>query len=231
MGFAVGRHGARHGIPGACVECGVVTNALLGFAIVAGLMTLVPGIDTALVLRAGVTQGTRAAYATVAGISLGLVVWAVAAAAGVSALLTGSRTAYEILQLAGAGYLVWLGGRLLWQTRTGGLANPEALEAAKCGTRRAFTRGLVTNLLNPKIGVFYVAVLPQFLPPDTASLLAGIALAMVHVLEGVVWFSVLILGTAVLRQRLAQPRVRTWTDRVTGLVLVGFGVKVALSRT
>jgi threonine/homoserine/homoserine lactone efflux protein len=139
----------------------------------------------------------------------------------VSALLTASRTAYEILQLAGAGYLVWLGGRLLWQTRTGGLANPEALEAAKCGTRRAFTRGLVTNLLNPKIGVFYVAVLPQFLPPDTASLLAGIALGD----------RVLILGTAVLRQRLAQPRVRTWTDRVTGLVLVGFGVKVALSRT
>jgi threonine/homoserine/homoserine lactone efflux protein len=207
-----------------------VTNALLGFAIVAGLMTLVPGIDTALVLRAGVTQGTRAAYATVAGISLGLVVWAAAAAAGVSALLTASRTAYEILQLAGAAYLVWLGGRLLWQSRDSRVMHPEAPEAANGGTRRAFTRGLVTNLLNPKIGVFYVAVLPQFLPPDTASLPAGVALAMVHVLEGVVWFSVLILGTTVLRQRLAQPRVRAWTDRVTGLVLVGLGVKLASSK-
>jgi len=207
-----------------------VITALVGFAVVAGLMTLVPGIDTALVLRAGVTQGTRAAYATVAGISLGLIVWAVAAAAGISALLTASRTAYQILQLAGAAYLVWLGGRLLWHARTAMTDAAAPPEAAAEGAGRAFSRGLVTNLLNPKIGVFYIAVLPQFLPPDTASVLAGVALAMVHVVEGVLWFSVLILGTAVLRERLARPRVRAWTDRITGCVLVAFGIKVAFSR-
>ena len=179
-------------------------TALAGFAVVAGLMTLVPGIDTALVLRAGVTQGTRAAYATVAGISLGLIV--------------------------GAAYLVWLGARLLWHARTAMTDAAAPPKAAAEAAGRAFSRGLVTNLLNPKIGVFYIAVLPQFLPPDTASVLAGFALAMVHVVEGVLWFSVLIPGTAVLRERLARPRVRAWTDRITGCVLVAFGIKVALSR-
>ncbi len=195
-------------------------------------MTVIPGIDTALVLRAGVTQGSRAAYATVAGISLGLIVWAIAAAAGVSALVSASRTAYHVIQVLGASYLVWLGIKLLWHSRRGGEAHGAPPSGdGDGGAWRSFVRGLVTNLLNPKIGVFYVAVLPQFLPPDTASVLAGFALALVHVLEGVLWFSVLILGTAVLRRRLQAPRVRAGTDRLTGIVLVGFGLRMALSRT
>lgn len=177
-------------------------SAVLGFAVVAGLLTMTPGIDTALVLRASVTRGTSAAYATVLGISVGVLAWGVAAAVGITALLTASQLAYDALRLAGAAYLLWLGARLLWASRRG---------AASDGGRGmppdpdhespwvSFRRGLVTNLLNPKIGVFYLAVLPQFLPPGEPVLAAGIALALVHVVEGLIWFSLLIGGTHMLR--------------------------------
>ena len=205
-------------------------SALIGFAVVAGLLTMVPGIDTALVLRASVAQGRAAAYATVLGISAGILVWGVAAAIGVSALLTASRLAYDLLRLAGAAYLVWMGVRLLRQHRSGQQDDPVQLEDGAGSAWAAFRRGLLTNLLNPKIGVFYMAVLPQFLPTDSPQVVAGVALALVHVVEGLVWFSLLIGATHVLRAWLQRPSVRAWLDRITGGVLVGFGVKVALSR-
>lgn len=203
-----------------------MTSAVLGFAVVAGLLTLVPGIDTALVLRSSVAGGRRAGYATVAGISLGLMVWAVAAAIGVSALLAASQTAYIVLKTAGALYMIWLGVRLIRSRRT--TATPAVPRDR--GLMASFTRGFVTNLLNPKIGVFYVAVLPQFLPADAPALTSGLVLAGVHVLEGLAWFSLLILGTHVLRARLQKPAVAAWIDRVTGGVLIGFGLKVAWDR-
>lgn len=206
-------------------------TAALAFAVVAGLLTLVPGIDTALVLRASVAGGYQAAYATVAGISLGILAWAVAAAVGVSALLAASQAAYTALQLAGAAYMIWLGVRLIWQAR-GGAADLRSEPSAPTsrGAASHFLRGLLTNLLNPKIGVFYVAVLPQFLPADAPYVLAGLVLAGVHVLEGLAWFSVLILGTQLMRAWLERDAVRAWIDRVTGGVLIGFGLKLAWSR-
>ena len=214
-----------------------MTAAVLGFAVVAGLMTLVPGLDTALVLRSAVTQGRGAAYATVAGISAGLLVWGLAAAIGISALLAASQLAYNILRIAGALYMVWLGVLLIRSTLRRRAGEQPERDAELAGSEPArsesawagFRRGFLTNLLNPKIGVFYIAVLPQFIPPDAPAALAGFALAMVHVLEGVVWFSVLILATQLLRSWLDRPAVQTWIDRITGGVLIGFGVKLALS--
>lgn len=207
-----------------------MTAAILGFAVVAGLMTLVPGIDTALVLRTSVTQGRARAFAVAAGISTGVLVWGIAAALGVSALLAASQAAFMVMKWVGAAYIVWLGISLIVKAARGqhialdGGARPR--ESAWAG----FRRGLLTNLLNPKIGVFYVAVLPQFLPDDVPAALGGGVLALVHVAEGMAWFTLLILATHALRTWLDRPLVQTWIDRVTGAVLIGFGVKLALTR-
>jgi threonine/homoserine/homoserine lactone efflux protein len=145
--------------------------AVLGFAVVAAALTVTPGLDTALVLRATLTRSRGEAAATGAGIVAGLFVWGAAAAVGISALLTASQLAYDVLRYAGAAYLVWFGLRLLVRAARGTGTDPDVAPAAS-GWRAARV-GLATNLLNPKVGVFYVALLPQFLPTDTGPLVGG----------------------------------------------------------
>lgn len=205
-------------------------SAVIGFAVVAGLMTLVPGIDTALVLRTAVTQGRARAFAAAAGICAGLLVWGVAAALGVSALLAASTVAFTVLRWAGAAYVIWLGLSLIVTASRGEAVALDGAPAASESAWTGFRRGLLTNLLNPKIGVFYVAMLPQFLPAGIAPALGGATLAMVHVVEGMAWFTLLILATHALRTWLSRRAVQQWIDRITGGVLIGFGVKLALSR-
>jgi threonine/homoserine/homoserine lactone efflux protein len=221
-----------------------VTSALASFALVAGLLTIVPGLDTALVLRSALTQSRAHAFATAIGIGTGSLVWGVAAAIGVSALLTASQLAFTGLRLAGAGYMLWLGGTMIWNSRraapavgtpdTGtpaaGTLDAELPDAAPATSIvAAWRRGLLTNLLNPKVGVFYIAMIPQFLPAGTSHLLMGVLLALVHDVEGMVWFSLLILLTGVARRGLSGPWARRITDRATGAVLIAFGAKLAAS--
>jgi len=139
-------------------------TAVLTFALVAGALTVTPGLDTALVLRASLTRRRREAVATAAGIVGGLFVWGAAAAVGVSALLTASDVAYDVLRYAGAAYLVWFGGRLLVRAVRGTHVDAEPDGTTPASAWRAARLGLVTNLLNPKVGVFYLALLPQFVP-------------------------------------------------------------------
>lgn len=206
-----------------------VGSALVGFALVAGLLTITPGLDTALVLRAALTSQRRHAYATAAGICAGLLVWGGAAAVGVSALLTASRLAYDGVRVVGAAYMTWLGvGLLRAAVRR---REPEHEGPAPASSAwRGFQRGVLTNLLNPKIGAFYVAVLPQFLPQGVSALLMGALLAVVHVLLGLVWFSALILGAARMRGVLGRPGAQRVLDAGTGSVLIGFGLRLGLAR-
>lgn len=177
------------------------------------------------------TGGTRAGYATAGGICLGLLMWGVAVAVGISALLTASRVAYDVLRYAGAAYMVFLGIKLIWHRRPRVVHETvEVPGAGKTTLRANFMRGFLTNLLNPKIGVFYVAILPQFLPADAPGVVGGFVLSSVHVAETLVWFSVLILGSQLLRSQFQRPGVQAWTDRITGGALIGFGTKVALTR-
>lgn len=211
-----------------------VLSAVASFSLVAGLLTIVPGLDTALVLRSVIANGRKHAFSTALGISTGTLLWGAGAAAGVSALLTASTVAYTVLRVAGAAYLVWLGARLIW---TGAIRRPAAVgdhpghrtEAAAGSAWRSWRRGLLTNLLNPKLGAFYLAVLPQFIPEHAPHLAVGLLLALVHDLEGLLWFTLIIFGAArmagVLRRRTAQRVV----DGGTGSVLIGFGLKVGLS--
>jgi threonine/homoserine/homoserine lactone efflux protein len=188
-----------------------------------------PGLDTALVLRAALTRPRREAVATAAGIVTGLFVWGAAAAVGVSALLTASDVAYDVLRYAGSAYLLWFGARLLVRAVRGSGARDEPDGAPPASVWRAARVGLVTNLLNPKVGVFYVALLPQFLPPGSDPLLVGVLLAGVHGLLSVAWFALLIALAGVLGRRLRRPGMVRAIDSVTGVTLVGFGVRLAFA--
>jgi threonine/homoserine/homoserine lactone efflux protein len=213
-----------------------VLTVLLPFAAVAGLQTIVPGLDTALVLRTAITQGKRLAFATAFGINTGTFVWGAAAATGVSALLTASHMAYTALRITGAAYLTWYGATALWKTWQRRHEDPEmsrtidqAAQDARSGVIRTWARGVTTNLLNPKAGVFYVAVLPQFIPPGAPHLPVGLLLALIHNIEGILWFTLLIHGTHLARTFLNSPAVKRAMDTITGTVLLGFGLKLALS--
>lgn len=203
-----------------------MTTALWSFALVVGLLTLTPGLDTALVLRTSALGRRRQAWGVVLGIQTGTLLWGTLTSAGVTALLTASQVAYEILRWAGAAYLVWMGIGML-RNRGGEAAVEEEPEAG--GFAHGWRRGTLTNLLNPKVGVFYVAVLPQFIPAGAPHFAAGVALTCVHVVEGLLWSTVLVGFARVLRGWLRRPAARRLMDRVTGAVVVGFGVKLALT--
>jgi len=204
-------------------------QALVAFAIAAGLLTITPGLDTALILRTAAAEGWRRALAVSVGIAVGCLVWGAAASFGAGALLVASHTAYTILKWAGAAYLVWLGVNLLRKPRASfdtaaGAAPPVG------GLGRAMAKGLWNNLLNPKIGVFYVSFLPQFIPTGAAPGAFGLLLTVIHVIMGLAWAGGLILATAPIAKALRKPGVVRWLDRVTGGVFVAFGVRIALER-
>jgi threonine/homoserine/homoserine lactone efflux protein len=204
-------------------------QALIAFGIAAGLLTITPGLDTALILRTAAAEGWRRALAVSVGIGLGCLVWGAAAAFGAGALLVASHAAYTILKWAGAAYLVWLGVNLLRKPRErfdagAGEGPPSG------GLGAALAKGLWNNLLNPKVGVFYVSFLPQFIPTGANPAVFGLLLAAIHVVLGLAWAGGLILATAPIAKALRRPGVVKWLDRVTGGVFVAFGVRLAFER-
>lgn len=210
------------------------TSAVLSFALVAGLVTVIPGLDTALVLRVAVVEGRKYAYATALGICTGALIWGAAAAAGISVLLTASTVAFTAMRWAGAAYLMYLGATMLrdaWKSPAAFVPLDAATPSSPSGAR-SYRRGLLTNLLNPKVGVFYVAMLPQFLPADTPALPMGVLLALIHDAEAMIWFAGLIGGVGLARRWLtgggrAAVRIRRTTDAVAGAVLVALGLRLA----
>lgn len=208
-----------------------ISTTLWSFALVVGLLTLTPGLDTALVLRTAALGRRRRAWGVVLGIQTGILVWGALTSLGVTALLTASQVAYEILRWAGAVYLLWMGTRMLidaWRgIRADGADDAPALEEA--GTLyEGWRQGALTNLLNPKVGVFYVAVLPQFIPAGAPHFTTGLLLTCVHILLGLLWSMALIAFAQVLRGWFQRPAARRALDRVTGTVIAGFGLKLAL---
>jgi threonine/homoserine/homoserine lactone efflux protein len=200
-----------------------VTSSLLAFCAAALLLTLTPGVDTAWVLRS-CASGRRHGAAAALGIAMGCLAWGALAAAGLGALLAASAAAYDALRWLGAAYLVWLGLRLLLRPRQ---AWEPAPDARGQGLRGTWLRGLLTNLLNPKVGVFYVSFLPQFVPHGVWVPGFLFLLACVHVVLSLAWFAVLVAATASIGRWLRRGRVMRALDRGTGLVLLGFGARLA----
>lgn len=198
----------------------------LVFVGVVALLTITPGADMAMVARSVFTGGRRDAFATTLGISAGCFVWACASALGVAAVLAASQTAYDALRLVGAAYLVWLGVQSLLAARRG------TVPAVGEGPRQAhpFRQGLLTNLFNPKIAVFYSTFLPQFIGPGDPALLVSMLLACVHIALGIVWLSLYawLLDRAV--ETFKGSRVKRALDALTGTVLVGLGLRLAAER-
>ncbi|MEV0616871.1 LysE family translocator [Nonomuraea sp. NPDC050404] len=203
-----------------------IAASIWSFAAVVALLTVTPGLDTALVLRTSLLAGRRPAWGVTLGIQLGTLVWGVLTAAGLSALLAASQLAYDVLRWAGAAYLLWMGLRMLL-ARDGEQQAPELRQEVRFGA--GLRRGLLTNLLNPKVGAFYVAVLPGFIPEGAPHALMGLVLAGVHVVEGLVWSALLIGFASLMGGFLRSRTVRRVLDRLTGVVIVGFGVRLAVS--
>lgn len=201
-----------------------MTQAILEFAIVAGAMTLVPGLDFTFVLRTALTQHRVVAVAAALGIAAGLLLWALAAAIGLGALLATSTVLYSTLQVFGALYMLYLGFTFWRGSDPGedvdvrGVTGETALSV--------FRKGLLTNLLNPKIGVFYLAVLPPFIPSNSHHVAAAMTLASIHVVECLVFFAVTIAAAQAFKRQLERNVWRKRIDRISGALIIGFGIRV-----
>jgi threonine/homoserine/homoserine lactone efflux protein len=205
-----------------------VDDRLLAFLGVSIAVVVIPGPDMALVARNVLRHGRPAGFATSIGICTGILGWAVAAAVGVSTVLATSATAFTVLKLAGAAYLIYLGISTL--RAADDRPSARLRDGADLPAHTAWLQGLLSALLNPKLGVFFLTLLPQFLRPGDAPVTSALMLAVVFDLIGLAWlliYSALLAGAA---HALSRPRPRRLIRRVTGAVLLGFGGRLALER-
>ncbi|MBT2211343.1 LysE family translocator [Actinomadura sp. NEAU-AAG7] len=203
--------------------------ACLAFALVAGLITITPGLDTMLVVRTTVAGGRRRGLLTAAGVASGCLAWAMASAAGLTALLAASRIAFDVLRVAGACYLLWLGAQTLWRTRRKAESTEDAPGAPLTGLA-AWRSGFVTNALNPKVGVFYMSLLPQFYPRGAPVFGTSALFAAIHVVETLLWLALVVGAAGAARRALSRPAVRRRLQQVTGIAFIGFGLRLAAER-
>ena len=202
-------------------------GAVVAFAIAAGFLTLAPGLDTALVLRTAAVEGGAQARLALAGICIGLLIWGTATSLGLTALIAISTVAYNALRIAGACYLVYLGVRM-WRREHGFQVSESGPASKGRGAHSWLVRGLLTNILNPKVGIFYVTLLPQFIPPHASVIAYSLLFTSIHVAEGILWLTVLTIAVRPLRSWLSRRSVVRALDCGTGTVLIGCGVALAI---
>ena len=203
---------------------------LLAFLLVAGLLTITPGADMALVMRHALRGGTRPAFFASLGICLGTLIWGALSALGVSVIFARSALAFAVLKYVGGAYLVYLGARALREAIRGhSIATTTTATKARAGAS-AFAQGLATNLTNPKVAVFYVTFLPQFIAPDRNVLTQSVFLAFMHVVMGLIWLPLYARFIDRMAAVLLTDRVRRRIEAVTGAVLMALGIRLALAR-
>jgi threonine/homoserine/homoserine lactone efflux protein len=207
-----------------------IAQSLLAFTLAAGLLTITPGFDTILVLRTSTAEGPKQAALAGLGVCVGCLCWGAVVAVGLGALLTASHIAYEVLKLLGAAYLAWLGLNLLLGRQRNPSVELNDTERPRATRANWFWRGLLGNLLNPKVGAFYVSFLPLFVPAGVLVEPYVFLLAAIHAALGLAWFAALIVATQSLSRALRRPKVRRTLDVLVGCVFVAMGVKLVLSR-
>jgi threonine/homoserine/homoserine lactone efflux protein len=203
---------------------------IVAFLAVAAVVIVTPGQDTALTIRNSLVGGRRGGVFTALGVATGQATWALATSAGVAALLVASEPAFLALKVAGAAYLVYLGAQALWSAfrPSGG----KAVGAAAVGSPRlaqavAYRQGVVSNLGNPKMAVFFPSLLPQFAGGGEASFGSLFLLGLVFCAMTLAWLSAYAIAVAKAGDVLRRPRIRRTLDGVMGAVLVAFGVRLA----
>lgn len=211
-----------------------VPEQLVPFLVVVIVLTVVPGPDTALGLRNSLRGGSSAMWWTGLGVCSGIFVHAAASVAGLSAILAASASAYTAIKLAGAAYLFWLGASTLWkiwrdrhQVSDPAAVAPAAAPGVRLGRRTAFRQGFVSDLLNPKIALLFLTLLPQFIGSDEPRALTSFVLTLVFVGVALVWWRLTSWLAGALRKALARDRVRRTLEATTGAVMVLLGIRVA----
>jgi RhtB (resistance to homoserine/threonine) family protein len=201
-------------------------TALVTFTLAATLIVLLPGPDTLVVVRNLIRGGRRAATLTVLGVLSGLAIWVVTAALGLAALLRASRDGYTALRLVGAVYLIWLGVNS-FRSRAAAHADEIAATPPRKLLGVGYRAGLATDLLNPKVGVFFVTFLPGFVPRGHPVGSTSLVFGAIFVIETAAYFALLLMLASRITRWMSQPAIRRRLDRATGLVLIGFGVRLA----
>lgn len=207
----------------------MIDATLLAFAGISLLLAVTPGPDMAVVTKNALAHGRRGVVLTTSGIALALVIWVSATAVGLSALLRASGEVLFALKILGAAYLAYLGLRTLIESRqTPGDMLAGVPPAAPA--HAIFRQGFLSAISNPKLGVFFVTFLPQFVLPGQSVLPRLLELGVIFAVIGWTWMNVYGLLITRLRSVITAPRVRQWMQRVTGIVLLGFGARLALER-
>jgi RhtB (resistance to homoserine/threonine) family protein len=206
-----------------------VDARLYAFIGVAALLAIIPGADMALVTRNVLAVGRRRAMLTIGGICAGCVVHATASALGLSAILSTSATAFNVVKTLGAGYLMWIDIQSIRESRYAVVPTNSATDSrrARLGP---FLQGFLTNILNPKVAVFYLTFLPQFISPGEPVLRRSFFLASIHIVVGFIWLTAYAWFIDRVGAVLTRPRVKMWLERVTGGVLIALGARLAWER-
>jgi threonine/homoserine/homoserine lactone efflux protein len=214
---------------GARYDNGAVSE-FVAFLGVSAIVIATPGQDTALTIRNTLAGGRRAGIFTAVGVAAGQAVWTVAASAGLAALLVASEPAFRALRLVGAAYLVYLGGQALVSAFRPTGADPRGRAAPPLRAGAALRHGMLSNLGNPKMAVFFTSLLPQFVPGGDASFVALLGLGLLFCALTLGWLSLYAAAVARVGDVLRRPPIRRALDAVTGLVLVALGLRVATER-
>lgn len=202
-----------------------MTTMLIPYLIAITLLTITPGLDTTLIIRTATLEGKAKAFQAALGINLGCIVWGVIVACGLGALLMTSDLAFNLLKWMGALYLAWLGLNLILKPRSQLAGLNDSTTA-----QNWFIKGFWGNLLNPKVGIFYISFLPQFIPQSSSPIIWTMGLVMIHVVIGLFWSIFLIVAMQSISAYLKQPKFIQYMDRITGSVFILFALKLALSK-
>lgn len=206
---------------------GRMLAALVSFTLASLVIVILPGPDTLVVVRSLVRGGRGAGIRTAAGVLCGLAVWVVAAVVGLSALLRASEVGYEALKIVGACYLVWMGVQSLRALRRPVGVASDTSSVAPLDRAGNFGAGFLTDLLNPKVGVLFVSFLPGFVPAGYSPTWTTLGLGAVYIVLTALYCAALIVASGSISTWMRTDRIRRRIDAMTGLVLVGFGVRLA----
>jgi threonine/homoserine/homoserine lactone efflux protein len=212
----------------------VTDGSLLAFAGIAAIVIVTPGQDTALTIRNSLLGGRSAGIATAAGVAVGQACWTLAASLGLTALLIASEPAFAAVRYLGAAYLVYLGAHSLWSaisSRTRQREERRSIGAPALQPRKALRQGVLSNLGNPKMAVFFSSLLPQFVPAGSAAFGTMLGLGLLFVSMTLSWLSLYAVVVSRAGDLLRRPRIRRAIDAISGALLVAFGLRLASEPT